>query len=189
MYIVAIKAVLNMRHVIFLFFIIFLLACGKPAQRNNEITKVELARSGAWSDFGASISVDTSLNYKYFGDYENVKQGYFIGKVNRKFWDTLNQKLERIKFKTLPVSDNVSATDINYFELIIHWKNGKRRLLRAWNGRSDSVLNVIKWLDTSYKNMELHQIKDTIRFETTYHNLPKPPIRQVKFPPPIKKYR
>ena len=175
-----------MRNLVWLISIILLVACKKPAGRNNEITKIELERSGAWADFGASISIDTSLNYKYFGDYGDVKQGYFIGKVNRKFWDTLNQKFAHVKFKALPVSDNISAVDINYFELIIHWKGGKQRILRAWDGRSDSVLNVIKWLDTSYKAVQLHHIKSPIKFETTFHNLPKPAIDHVNFPPPTK---
>ena len=115
-----------------------------------------------------------------------MKQGYFIGKVNRKFWDTLNQKFAHIKFKALPVSDNISSVDINYFELIIYWKGGKQRILRAWDGRSDSTLNAIKWLDTSYKAVLLRQVESPIKFETTYHNLPKPTINQVHFPPPIK---
>ena len=70
-----------------------LLACTKPKQIVNEITKVELARSGAWSDYGAAISIDSTLNYKYYD--ANIKHCYYVGKVTGAFWDTVNQKFER----------------------------------------------------------------------------------------------
>eukprot|EP01037_Dinobryon_pediforme_P016380 gene16380-16558_t len=91
---------------------LFLLAisCAKPKPQ-YDITKVELTRSGAWSDFGGSISIDSSLNYKYYGDYGKVKQWFFTGKVSTQFWDTLNQKLKHIKYKTLSVTDNENTVD------------------------------------------------------------------------------
>jgi hypothetical protein len=175
-----------MKYLIPLLSALLLLSCKKSPKQNNEIIRVELARSGAWSDFGATISVDTSLNYKYFGDYGNVKQGYFVGLVNGKFWDSLTRKLEHVKYKTIPVSDNAHVVDVNYFELIIHWKNGKRRISRAWVYPPDSVLNVIKWLDTSYQKVKLHQIKDAIHFESNYHQPMRHLLNRVRFPPPIK---
>ena len=177
-----------MRCIIFLFSIMSITACNKPAQRNNEITKVELARSGAWSDNGATISIDTSLNYKYFGDYGNVKQGYFIGKVNNKFWDTLNEKFEQIKFRTIDTNDNTNVADVNYFEVIIHWKNQKRRIIRIRPRENDPVINTFVWLNDSYKNVKLHPVRKPIKFETIYHRpLPRLNIDQVEFPPPIPK--
>jgi len=161
------------------------LSCIKPKQHKNEIIKVELARSGAWSDHGAAISVDSSLNYRYCDN--NVKHGYFVGKVKERFWDTLNRKFEKIKYKSLPITDNKNIADINYFELIIHWKNGKKRVIRAWDIPTDSVLSIFKWLNDSYKNVKLHQVNYPIKFETIFQNPPpKPKIDQVKFPPPIK---
>src|SRR5271165_6301475 len=97
--------------------LLFLLSCKNPPHQNNEITKVELARSGAWSDNGAAISIDSSLSYKYYDG--NVKQGNFIGKTSEKFWDTLNRKFEQIKFKSIPATDNKHIWDANYFELIV----------------------------------------------------------------------
>jgi hypothetical protein len=177
-----------MRFIIGFIIALAIFGCSEPNRQNNEITKVELARSGAWSDYGATISVDTSFNYKYFGDHGNVKQGYFIGKIDIKFWDTLNQKLQKIHYKTLPITDNAHMVDVNYFELIVHWKNGKKRISRAWNWPSDtSVLKVIMWIDNSYQLVKLHQVRDSVQFETRYHKLPRPNISEVKFPPPVVK--
>lgn len=176
-----------MKHAAGFLLMSFFISCIKPVQPNNEITKVELARSGAWSDYGAAISVDSSLSYKYCDN--NQKQHYFVGKVDEKFWDTLNRKLEEVKFRSLPATDNKHIEDAEYYELIIHWKNKKRRLTRVWDfPQQDSVLNVIKWLNDSYKRAKLHQVNYPIKFETTYQNPPiQPKIDQVKFPPPIKR--
>ena len=176
-----------MKYIITLSLIWVFVACKKPGEKHNEISKIELARSGVWSDFGASISIDSSLNYKYYGDYGKVKQGYFVGKVNSKFWDTLNRKLEWIKYKTLPISDNAHTVDVNYFELIVYWKNGERHISRVWNYPTDSVLRVIKWIDTSFQKINLHQTTDTIPFESKYHRKIKTLIDQIRFPPPIRR--
>jgi hypothetical protein len=175
-----------MKYTLILSFIILLMSCKKAIHQNNEITKVELARGGAWFDFGATISVDSSLNYKYFGDYGKVKQGYFAGKVSRQFWDTLNQKFEEVKFKTIDTNDNSHVADINYYEVIIHWGSHKRRIVRVRPRETDSIMNVFLWLNNSYQNVKLKPVKGPLKFETTYHRpLPKPTIEHVKFPPPI----
>jgi hypothetical protein len=168
-----------------LFFILLTLSCIKPSQQKNEITRVELARSGAWSDFGAAMSIDTSLNYKY---YDGNSKKNFIGKINARFWDSINSRFQQIKFKKLPISDNKHIADANYFELIIHWNNGSRRITRVRDIIPNSVLNTIIWLNDSYKNVKLHQVNYPIKFETTYQDPPpKPKIDQVKFPPPVKR--
>ena len=175
-----------MKYILGLLCLVLLLSCPKPRPHINEITKVELARSGAWSDFWVTISIDTSLNYRYYGDYGKVKQGYFAGIVKAKFWDSLTRKLGHIKYKTLPVSDNAHVVDVNYFELIIHWKTGKRRITRAWDYPPDSVLSVIKWIDTSYQKVKLHQLKDSIKFETKFHSSYRF-SHPIMFPPPTAK--
>jgi len=165
--------------------LLFFISCTKPVQPNNEIRKVVLARSGAWSDYGAAISVDSSLSYKYCDN--NQKQHYFVGKVDEKFWDTLNRKLEEVKFRSLPATDNTHIADAEYYELIVYWKKGKRRLTRVWDfPQQDSALNVIKWLNDSYKKVKLKPVKGPIQFETTYQRLlPMVHVDQVHFPPPI----
>jgi len=168
-----------------------LLSCKKALQANNQITKIELARSGAWSDPGAVISIDSTLNYEYYGllDSSGLKQPrkYYTGKVNKGFWDTLNSKFNKINFKALKGIDSETIVDANYFELVIHWNNGKVRVTRVYTVGKDSVINTIVWLNNSFKNIKLQQVKGPFRFETVLQNPPPHPnIKQIKFPPPIK---
>jgi len=163
-----------MKYTLILSVIILLMSCKKAIHQNNEITKVELARSGTWFNLGATISVDSSLKYKYFGDYGQVKQGYFTGKVTRQFWDTLNQKFEKIKFKTVSPHSKLVLSDADYFELIIYWRNGKREITRYWDGGHEPVTTVIDWLDSSYKSTKLKQADNQFEFETTAHRQFKP---------------
>lgn len=141
----------NMKYVLILLcFVLLLLSCTKPKQHKNEIIKVELARSGAWSDYGGTISIDTSLNYKYYGDYGNIKQGYFTGKISGKFWDTLNRKLEQIRYKKLPASDNANVVDVNYFELI--------NPLEGWETTCIKGLELAVWLCFKGYKMDRYQL-------------------------------
>lgn len=175
-----------MRYTSLLLFSLLLISCKNSEHRINEITKVELARSGAWSDFGAAISIDTSLNYTYYGKYDNIEKGYFTGKISQGLWDTLNQKFEQLQYKKLkPIIDSENVVDVNYFELIIHWKNEKLRIIRVRPRETDSLMNVILWLNNSYKQIKLRQVKSPFKFETTFQNPPPTPIiGHTKFLPP-----
>ena len=59
-----------MRNIKYFIGLILLAACNNPAPRNNEITKIEFARMGAWFDMGAAFSVDSSLVYNYYNSNE-----------------------------------------------------------------------------------------------------------------------
>jgi len=169
--------------------LILLSGCKTYVPKFNKITKVELARSGAWSDYGATISIDSVLNYKYFGDYANVKQGYFIGKFDVRFWDTLNHKLEAANFRIADTATNMNVKDARYYELIIQWESGKKRLLRLSDMKADSILSLCRWIDTTYKRVKLKRVDQPFKFETVFHSpLPKPSFNNVKFPPPNNKY-
>jgi hypothetical protein len=175
-----------MRYLFILLCVMTLFACKQKRQQVNEITKVDFARSGAWSDMGAAISVDSSLTYKYYGLKDTTKKYlYYTGKTTTQFWDTLNRKLEGIHFKTRPSVDSMNIVDIHYFEFIIHWGNKKRRITGHWKSSTDSLSKVIAWLNQSFRKVELHQVADSIRFETTFQYPPKPKVDQIRFPPPI----
>jgi hypothetical protein len=172
-----------MKYVLILSFLLLLLSCKRPTQ-TNEITKIELARSGAWSDFGAAVGIDSSLNYRY---YDGNSKKNFVGKISAGLWDSINKRFEQIKFKKIPTADNKNIADATYFELIIYWKDSSRRITRVQDLKTDSVVNTFIWLNDSYKNVKLHQVNRPLKFETTFQNPPsKPKIDQVKFPPPIK---
>ena len=173
-----------MKYLIPLLSILLFLSCKKRQQNSNEITKIELSRSGAWADAGATIIIDSALNYRYFD--ENKKQGY-IGRIDEKFFDTLNKKFGSIKFKTMPAFGYQGCKDCDVFELMIHWGNKKRRIIKAWPIEVDSALNVLLWVNDSYKYVKLTPVKTAFIFET---NFPKErldvDIDSVKFPPPVK---
>jgi hypothetical protein len=184
------------RYLYTLGFLIVLISfsCNKP-HRKNEIIKIELARSGGLNrnDPGTAISIDSSLNYKYYGvlnhnhfgksDFPQPK--YYEGLISEELWDTLNQKIERIKYKTLDTVDNGGVTDVNYFELIIHWRNGRKRITRIDTGGNYPVIKTLIWLNNSYKNIKLKQVNEPLKFETTYQIPPHSNLKPIKFPPPV----
>jgi len=176
-----------MKYALALLYLVLSISCVKPRRLNNEITKVELARGGAWSDYGATISIDSALDFQYFGDHGGIRQGYFKGKVSHQLWDTLTQKLEQIKYKAISPTPETKVADANYFELIVYWKNSKKTISRAWHVRGDSVLNLLIWLDSRYKTLKLVQVNTPLKFETTDHGM-SPSLKDVKFPPSNKNY-
>ena len=175
-----------MKYILSLLCFVSLLSCKKPKLHTNEIVKIELARSGAWSDFGAAIGIDSSLSYRY---YNGNTRKYFTGKITEEFWDTLNTKFKEMKYKVADTTDNIDVVDVNHFELIIHWKDHKRRIVRVHGSHPDSVLSVMLWLNGSAKNVKLHRIRTQIPFETTYQNPPPSPHFPpgFKFLPPVEK--
>jgi len=131
----------DMKNLIPLVCILLLLSCGsKPHKPNNEIIRVELARCCAWFDSGATISIDSSLNYKYYGDYSNVKRGYFTGKISSTYWDTLKRKLENANFKTIPPNSKLVMLDAGYFEFIIYLERlaKENNKVLGWGQRTNS---------------------------------------------------
>lgn len=173
-----------MRSIKYFFVLILFAACNnKPARTNNEIIKIEFARMGAWLDRGAAISIDSSLTYNY---YDNGKKDYCSGKITQDYWNAINQKLEKIKFKTIPTTDHKYTADVSEYEIIITWKNGKRRIERNTDHvKPDSILTTLDWLNNSYKHVTLKHSKTPIKFETTYQNRPPAPdFYHTQFPPP-----
>jgi hypothetical protein len=132
---------------------------------------------------GAILSIDSTLTFRYFS--RNKKQNY-VGLVNAKFWDTLNKKLETMKFRTtrFPAYDNCEYCPV--FILMIKWKNHERKILRAWIDPKDSLLNVLIWLNNSYQHIKSTEVDSSFKFEMKY-----PIILQVKvkFPPPLPKQK
>ncbi len=178
------------------FWLIFsCISCSKPVKPNNEITKVELARVIAIANRGTVLDIDTSLNYTFCKFYTYHKEPgknqstYYKGKIGAPFWDTLNRRLEEIKYRTLDTTDKAGIIDGEYYELIVHWKNGRKRITRCIPFEHDSLLSLLDWLENSYKSASLKQTKIGFKFETGSQNPapPHPKVDQIKFPPPIKR--
>jgi hypothetical protein len=164
---------------------LLLASCTHVPKPVNEITRIEFAQSGAWSNWPSAISIDNALAYKFYGG-KGLDRHYYIGKVSRQFWDTLNRKIEKIDFSKMRPDDKQTIMDANYYELIIHWRDSSKRVVRQGFVITDSLSRIASWLDGSYRNIDLKQVSTPIKFETTFQIGPHINIDQVRFPPPIK---
>jgi hypothetical protein len=136
-----------------------LIGCKKPVPRNNEITKVEVARGWCFGPCQfTALRVDSSLRLQYFGGHllpsalpgsqRKTLQGYYEAKVSRGFWDTLNMKLEHIKYKKLDTARNW-VDDSQDFEIIIHYDRRVKHIKFTGASFPDSVETVFRWIDSS----------------------------------------
>jgi len=184
-----------MRYIWCIVIIILLISCRKIDHPKNEIVKIELAQSGGLNSYyrSTAISIDSSLSYKYYGVLNNSgnldfpEPKFYKGLISEELWDTLNQKFKRIKYKTLDTVDSRGTTDVNYFELIIHWRNGSKRITRIDTGGNYPAIKTLIWLNNTYKNIKLNQVTEPIKFEVTCQTPPHIKIDQVKFPPSMVK--
>ncbi|RKR81620.1 hypothetical protein BDD43_1770 [Mucilaginibacter gracilis] len=172
-----------MRYLLTLLSITVILSC---SHSRNEITKIEFARSGAWQDWGAAVSIDSTLTYQYYGGKQQDRH-YYIGKVSSEFWDTLNRKLAKIDLNNARSEDKQSVVDVHYYELITYWHGNRKRFVRSSFIVTDSLSHFAAWINNSNKRVNLNIISKPINFETTFQNTPLlPNIKNIKFPPPIK---
>ena len=164
---------LSTKSTIVLIILLLFFGCNKPLRRNNEITKIELVRTGAWAQRAATTIIDNSLRYKYwnYGDEGLEKSGYLIGKITKGFWDTLNMKFEKTKYKNIKPNVYLSSKDGSFYELLIHFDDNKETIIRSMNISEDSIVNICKWLDQTNKSVKLVRAVNPFKFETTYNNL------------------
>lgn len=176
-----------MRYFVLIISSVLFIACFRsPPVKKNEINKIVLARSGAWSFLGDAVSIDSSLKLIYFGKLNGSNQKYYAGKTTQGFWDTLNIKLERIKYKSLPDTIISRTEDAIWLELIVYTKKNKKHFIRVDDHLSDSIVNICKWVNSHVKNIKLTRLDKPVSFETTLQNPPQiPKLDQVKFPPPV----
>jgi hypothetical protein len=135
------------------------------------------------------------LSYKYYGGEtpflsspdgspDGKLKGYYSGKITQSFWDTLNIKLEQIKYKQLDSSYENSVDDQS-LEIFIHYDNKVKHIKAQSASLPENVASVFYYIANSYKVIKPKSTKDTFKFEsTTQGPLPIPDIKQVKFPPP-----
>jgi hypothetical protein len=151
---------------------ITILGCKKPVSRKNEIIKVEVATGWCFGPCQlTALSIDSSLELKYFGGrllpgrWRKTLQGYYKGRVSRLFWDSLNMKLEDIKYKKLD-TNRQWVMDSQILEVIIYYRNGVKHIKTSEGSFPDSIEKVFLWIDSSYKATKLQHIKGPIQFKT-----------------------
>jgi hypothetical protein len=164
-----------------------------PQKRHNEIVKICFAAGGCYGSCPfLAIEIDSGLNYKYFGGKYTKKHGYYFGKVTEGFWDTLNIKFEKLKYKQLDTLYEQSADDLAT-EIIIYY--GKRKhIIGQSMSLPDSVMKLYDWLIGTDSIIKLNRIVDSTQFkiETKIQKGPPPPppskmlINQLRVIPPVK---
>jgi len=162
-----------------------LMGCHHPPVPGRQIKSIEIATAGGLSvNPVVAIQIDSSLTLRYYGGRNAKPAGYYTGVVTQGFWDTLNIKLKKIDFKKLDTAQ-FYGMDEQVAEVAFYWGNHKRHIFKAIDGEPDSVSNTLKWIANSYKQVTLHHLKDSFKFETPFQalNLPIRKYEQVKLPP------
>ena len=165
-----------------------LTSCNKPTINKNSISRIDIATSGCLRGCPVvGLSIDSTLELKYYGGYKARLHGYYEGEVSNGFWDTLNYNLKMIKFNELDTSKDMPI-DGEVAEVIFYWNGQKRHVYKSIYEDADSVSHILIGVINSYQHIELHKIKDSIKFETIYQYLmpPSPKAYNVVFPPPVK---
>jgi hypothetical protein len=152
----------------------------KP-KRQNEIHKINFATGGCYGHCPIqAFSIDSSLNIKYHGIKYTDNNGYFVGSVSQSFWDTLNSKLEHIKYKQLDTLYRYSVDDLSTI-ISIYYKDGTKKIRGQSASLPDSVMMIYNWLMGLVKQFNLKQTNDTVQFESF---LQKPTVIEPIVPPP-----
>jgi hypothetical protein len=84
-----------------------LVGCKNAKHRHNHINKIEIAAGGGVMRAPViGLILDSSLSLKYYGGQYAKRQGFFEGKVNKAFWDSLNYRFQKNWFKNVDNTQN-----------------------------------------------------------------------------------
>ena len=153
--------------VIFLFILTLFYGCVKKNGRQNENTRVVFATGGC--NGVCPIQVIDNLTVRYLGVKYCDRTGFFIGNISSKFWDTLNLKFEKIKFKQLDSSYQHSYDDLST-EIYIYYDDKVKHLKGQSERLPYSLMSVYSWLPTEIKQIKLKPIKESLKFPTRIEN-------------------
>ncbi len=161
-----------------------LVGCKNCNHRQNHINKIEIAAGGGILRAPViGLILDSSLSLKYYGGLYAKRQGFFEGKVDKPFWDSLTYKFEKIRIKSADTTRNY-VLDAEQAEAIIVIGNYKIHVYHIIGDNRDSITNFLLWTLNAYKGIVLQKLKDSVKFETTIQFM-KDPIEKkdpVKFP-------
>ncbi|WP_345948075.1 hypothetical protein ABDD95_14570 [Mucilaginibacter sp. PAMB04274] len=157
------------------------LLTGCVRQEIKEITRVEYAKSTCLTPcIPMAISMDSSLRYQFYADSSYVKraiaQRSYRGRINRRLWNELTDKLDSIDYKHLDTSRMQFPSDVQHVELIVYRGDNKIRL--ETEGSSSKVGKVLAWIGDTYKSVKLKPITDTLQFNATLQLDPRLRQRQ-----------
>jgi hypothetical protein len=157
----------------------------KKSIKKNRISRIGFATGGCHGTCPyLAIEIDSTLTYTFFGGKYAKKKGFFKGVVSRDFWDTLNQKFERIQYRNLDTLYNSSVDDLA-IECYLMEGQERKSIYGQDMSMPDSLREVLYWVLNSYEKIDLMKV-DTLFFQTEiqYRNRPIPHVKLLKFIPP-----
>ena len=155
----------------------------KKSYRQNAINRIVFATGGCFGTCPIqAIDIDSSMTFKYHGVEYTNNLGFYSGRITNGFWDTLNRKLEHIKYQQLRASYDHSADDLST-ELYVYYNGNKVKHIRGQSASlSDSVMTVYQWLLTSIKKLKFKRTTDSLVFPTQIEKpLPELKVDHIKF--------
>jgi len=150
-------------------------SCKKEIQRNNEISKIRLLTGTCYGRCPVQvIEIDENLTVKYIGEEDAERKGYFIGKINKKTWDSINIKLENAHYKQL---DTVYSHSVDDPSTILEITYGTHfKTIRAqFTSLPENMQILYEWLITKIEKTPLEKTQDTIGFNRKDIHLMYPP--------------
>jgi hypothetical protein len=117
-----------------------------------------------------AISLDDSLNYKFYADssttWNKIKPKKIIAKykgiASKKLWSDLIKTLDSIDYKHLDTSKKVEMADDQKMELIIYFDHHKIRTTNLDN----KTKKIVDLLESSFDKIKLSPTDDTLNFDT-----------------------
>ncbi len=170
---------INMNHHIKFLLVIFVVTIGctnnSMNHLKNEITKVSFANESPY----ITIEIDSSMNYKYYGDERAKNKGYYTGKLSEADWTQLTDLLERVGYNQLDTVVELKIDDVGV-ELVVQGRNSERHYSGSLVN-NDSFHKAYEWFIQSVDRVKLKRSQDTLKFEM---RRPYPPTPvNPKFPP------
>jgi hypothetical protein len=123
------------------------------------------------------MKIDSDLRMAFYGEHYTEKAGFYTGKVTTDFWDSFNERFERIHFDRLDNAYDQSVDDLAVIVTVCYGKT-TRRVFGQSHDLPDSVRKVFDWLMDSYKKVALKPAPDTAHF---YDQFRYP----IVLPPPV----
>ncbi|WP_423147900.1 DUF6438 domain-containing protein [Rubrolithibacter danxiaensis] len=134
-------------------FLFSFLSCSKqPLKRNNKIQKITFATGGECWEGGCpyfAFSVDSSLNYIYFGGKGAKLQGYYKGSITQSLWDTINIKFENLNKEPLNNDHKRTSHPSPAIELFVYKNNKVQHIADFPHGLKDDWYIATGWLKDS----------------------------------------
>ncbi|MBP6311991.1 MAG: hypothetical protein KA408_06975 [Flavobacteriales bacterium] len=143
----------------------------------TDIDRVVLATGGCFGQCPFEvIDISSNLKVRYHGVEDTYPLGFHTGTVSQEFWDKLNLKFERIKFRETDEPICHSADDLATEIFIYYCEQEVKHVIRGDACLKDEVSAVYQWLLNSHDSLNLVETKDTLRFPTRIE-IPLPPVK------------